>query len=95
MGVKGLISFQKNKKSEESKQGEQSKQLLKIKLQLICYLRNKQTRKQNKGEQKTNKCCTRSWLKTVENKNDPAKLNYKSQWIKFTVKNLYQWYKHR
>ena len=60
MGVKGLISFQKNKKSEESKQGEQSKQLLKIKLQIICYLRNKQTRKQNKGEQKTNKCCTRS-----------------------------------
>ena len=54
MGVKGLISFQKKqKKGEESKQGEQSKQLLKIKLQIICYLRNKQTRKQNKGEQKT------------------------------------------
>ena len=53
IGVKGLISFQKNKKCEESKQDEQSKQLLKIKLQIICYLRNKQTRKQNKGEQKT------------------------------------------
>ena len=25
----------------------------KIKLQIICYFRNKQTRKQNKGEQKT------------------------------------------
>ena len=28
-------------------------------------------------------------------KNDPAKLNYKSEWIKFTVENLYEWYKHR
>ena len=51
--MKGLISYQKNKKCDESKKGEQSKQLLKIKLQIICYLRNKQTRKQNKGEQKT------------------------------------------
>ena len=25
----------------------------------------------------------------VIQKNDPAKLNYKSEWIKFTVKNLY------
>ena len=29
----------------------------------------------------------------VIQKNDPAKLNYKSEWIKFTVKNLYEWYK--
>ena len=27
--------------------------ILKIKLKIICYLRNKQTRKQNEGEQKT------------------------------------------
>ena len=57
----------------------------------MSFFRNKQTRKQNIGEEKTNKC-----LKTIKDnwepfkaiqKNDPAKLNYKSEWIKFTVKN--------
>ena len=33
----------------------------------MSFFRNKQTRKQNIGEEKTNKCCTRSWLKTIEN----------------------------
>ena len=26
--------------------------------------------------------------------NDLAKLNHKSEWRKFIVKNLYEWYKH-
>ena len=33
-------------------------------------------------------------LKVIQ-KNDPAKLNYKSEWIKFKVKNSCEWYKHR
>ena len=65
----------------------------KIKLQIKSFFRNNQTRKQNKGEQKTQ-------TNVVQDPhaiqiNDPAKLNYKSAWIKFTVKNLYEWYKHR
>ena len=47
----------------------------------MSYFRNRQTRKQNKGEQKTLTNVVqdpvkdnREWLKTIE-KNDPAKLN--------------------
>ena len=49
----------------------------KIKLQIKSFFRNKQTRKQNKGEQKTQ-------TNVVQDPhaiqiNDPAKLNYKSE----------------
>ena len=47
----------------------------------MSYFRNRQTRKQNKGEQKTLTNVVqdpvkdnREWFKTIE-KNDPAKLN--------------------
>ena len=49
------------------------------------------------------KCCTRSgekWLCeddmkrfTAIKKNDPAQLDDKAKWIKFTTKNLHKWYK--
>ena len=57
------------------------KVVAKIKSQIMSYFRNRQTRKQNKGEQKTLTNVVqdpvkdnREWLKTIE-KNDPAKLN--------------------
>ena len=46
----------------------------------MSYFRNRQTRKQNKGEQKTLTNVrdpvkdNREWFKTIE-RNDPAKLN--------------------
>ena len=52
-----------------------------IKLQIMSFFRNRPTRKQNKGEQKTLTNVVRDpvkdnreWFKTIE-KNDPAKLN--------------------
>ena len=52
-----------------------------IKSQIMSYFRNRQTRKRNKGEQKTLKNVVqdpvkdhREWFKTIE-KNDPAKFN--------------------
>ena len=57
------------------------KVVAKIKLQIMSFFRNRQTRKQNKGEQKTLTNVVREpvkdnreWFKTIE-KNDPAKLN--------------------
>ena len=63
---------------------------------IITYFRY---RKQNKGEQKTLTNVVQdpgrnSWLKTIQNDLKwLKKIINKSQLIKFTVKNLFEWYK--
>ena len=67
-----LIYFQTKQKKWRIKARWTKEVVAKIKLQIISCFRNRQTRKQNKGEQKTLTNVTwdprrNGWLKTVEN----------------------------
>ena len=67
-----LIYFQTKQKKWRIKARWTKEVVAKIKLQIISCLRNKQTRKQNKGEQKATTNVVwdpkrNGWLKTVEN----------------------------